>query len=103
MNGRQHGLQRQALLTGAGANARINVDGLVEFAQRKTGMNNLGECGDIVLEGWKCLAKAITDTKRYNALGMHRLNQDILGCVEGHLRFEGDLDRYPEIRDVPVV
>jgi hypothetical protein len=87
----------------AGTPGRINVDALLDFAQRKTGLRNLGECGDIVVEGWMCLAKAIGDSRSYNAIGMHRIKEDFSRSIEAHLKFEADLDRFPEISEVPVV
>jgi len=87
----------------AGTLGRINVDALLDFAQRKSGLKNLGQCGDLVFEGWAALAKAIGDSRSYNAIGIHRLKEDFSRTIEAHLRFEADLDRYPEIRDVAVV
>jgi sulfotransferase family protein len=86
----------------AGMTPRIDVDSLLEFAHRKTGFSDLGKCGDILVEGWRCLAKGIGDSRSYNAIGMHRLNEEFLWWIETHLRFEADLDRHPEICDVPV-
>jgi len=80
------------------------VDEILELAQYKTGLTELGsDYSALIFEGWNCLAKSISDSRTYDASGLQARNLQFLRLIEGHLRFEADLKQYPEIRTVPVV
>ena len=85
-----------------GARKVLDVEQLLDLAQRRVGPVSLGADSDLHLEGIRCLASSIARDPSYDDLGRYMASHYIYGWIERYLQFEQDLVDFPDIVDVPV-
>ncbi len=81
-----------------GLSGRLEVDSLVGYAQRKTGLVDFGEDGH--LRALQVLVESINDEARLTAMGQQIQKSRLGGALVNRLRIQELLRRHPEIHDI---
>ena len=81
-----------------GLSGRLEVDSLVGYAQRKTGLTDFGEDGH--LRALQVLVESINDEARLTATGRQIQKSRLAAALVHRLRIQELLRRHPEIGDV---
>lgn len=85
-----------------GSRRVLDVDQLLDLAQRRVGQVPLGAHSDLHLQGIRCLAESIQRDPYYDDLGRYMASHYIYGWIERYVQFEQDLADFPDIVHVPV-
>ena len=83
---------------GLGLSGRLEVDALIGYARRKTGLTDLGD--ERCLSALEVLVDSINDEARLTATGRLIQRSRLGGAVIHRLRIEELLRRHPEIHDI---
>jgi hypothetical protein len=80
----------------------INVDRLLDRAMKLTGLRSLGAYGEVNIEGLRRLGQALDGDHRLSPQGRRLAAGELQMELIKELVFEADLERHPEIANVPV-
>ena len=79
----------------------IDVDALWHIAARKVQASPVPP-RDLEVEGLRCLVASLQVEGRYDAEALRVIQREIFVWITNYLEFARDLERHPEITDVPV-
>jgi hypothetical protein len=83
------------------ADRAIDIDALWRIAARRLQASPVPP-RDLEVEGLRCLVASIQVEGRYDAEALRVIQREIFVWIVGYLEFARDLERHPEIADVPV-
>jgi hypothetical protein len=83
------------------AERAIDVDALWRIAARKLQASPVPP-RDLEVEGLRCLVASLQVDRRYDADALRVIQREIFVWILSYLKFARDLERHPEIVDVPV-
>ena len=83
------------------ADRSIDIDALWRIASRRVQASPVPP-DDLEVEGLRCLVASLQVPGRYDAEALHVIGREIFVWIVSYLELARDLERHPEITDVPV-